>query len=350
MFLLFLEPIFKRFVSNMTDANVTHAAGLSPLAINLITLNSYGLTLFVSVIGLLGIYANAVNILVLRRQGYQDGVNISLTALAVSDIGAAFCQETYIVLSNPWVKETDLIMLKSHLFNYLVYYRQYFVRVSCLITSFAAFERCLCVVLPLRIRTVITVKAVVTVNGAIFLVLTLYFVPPHYLIYIDWKFIPQLNKTILGFYYRDNIISISYYFTDMFLPYGTFAFLIVCSSVIYLRLRYQAKWRQSFSRASLVKTASCKDRKSATMLLTVSVLCVVLVMPQSLLFTAVGLVRELKVDGAYWSVSQLIYSFTSLLETINGSIAIFVYYNMRYRDQFKKVFSKANTLRSDVTI
>ncbi|KAH9520014.1 hypothetical protein Btru_071479 [Bulinus truncatus] len=100
-----------------------------------------------------GIVTNVINIRIFRKLGYQDGVNITLTALAISDIGALVFLEIYIILLNPWIQETDLFILKSHLLYLVVYCRQYFIRASCLITSFAAFERCICVVLPLRVKT-----------------------------------------------------------------------------------------------------------------------------------------------------------------------------------------------------
>ncbi|KAH9505629.1 hypothetical protein Btru_056093 [Bulinus truncatus] len=299
------------------------------------------------VIGLCGIAANLINICVFRRQGYQDGVNVTLTALAVSDIGALVSQQVYNILLIPVIQDYDLVILKGHLGVLVIYVNEYFVRVSGVVTSFASVERCLCVVLPLKVKTVITTKVAVIVNAAIFIVLSMYLFPPYFSIYLGVTYAPgAVNKTILSIFYQsygESVLKMSYNFTDLLLPYGTFLVLIASSATIFAQLKSKAKWRKSISSrvSGPSDSASWRERRPVVMLMTVSVLCVLLVLPKSLMLTAGGVVREMKMDGAYKDITTIVYSFTTFLETINSSITVFVYYKMstKFRSEFRKMFS-----------
>nr|KAI8742438.1 psychosine receptor-like [Biomphalaria glabrata] len=332
-------------MSNNTAMTELAAPIIDPFIAN--TFRIVCLLFVAEVVGVCGIMTNVINILVFRGQGYQDGVNITLTALAVSDIGALISQQIYNLLLIPMIQETDLVILKSHLGVLVIYVNEYFVRVSSLVTSFASVERCVCVVMPLKVKSIITRKVVFTVNVTIFLVLSLYLFPPYFSIYLGLKIIPGWNRTVLSIFYQsygESVLRLSYNFTDLLLPYGTFLILILSSATIFFQLKAKAKWRHSISSESLQSgksVAPFKERKSVVMLMTVSIVCVLLVLPKSLMLTVGGVVREMKMDGAYKDITTIVYSFTSLLETINSSITIFIYYRMstKYRTEFQKFFS-----------
>ncbi|KAH9488344.1 hypothetical protein Btru_063750 [Bulinus truncatus] len=290
------------------------------------------------VIGLLGIMGNVINIINFRRQGLGDSVTITLTALSLSDCGALLCQQVVNILSNPWIPKMGLPFVTS---SCALQTHGYFIRVSGLVTAFASLERCLCVVTPLKVRSIVTARVSVVVNAAIFVVLQLYHLPQLWANYVDWRFIPQLNVTILSLYYRENgeaILQVSYYATDLFVPYLTFIIIVSCTTVTVVQLKAKAKWRNSVSKTGGAKTpseaaaaASFKERRVVLMLAVISIIFVVCLTPQSALLTAVGVVRELKTGGAKFDISMLCYCFTLLLETIHCSINIVVYYKMSSR-------------------
>ncbi|KAH9502193.1 hypothetical protein Btru_070355 [Bulinus truncatus] len=88
---------------------------------------------------------NIATILNFAKQGLHDSVNITLTSLAACNIGSLI-----------------FLMMKDVFWGYVympispsasvlfIYPNRYFTRVGGCITTFAAFERCLCVVLPLK--------------------------------------------------------------------------------------------------------------------------------------------------------------------------------------------------------
>ncbi|KAK0067971.1 FMRFamide receptor [Biomphalaria pfeifferi] len=141
---------------------------------------TFNLMLCAVLIDFAGIAGNVINILNFQKQGLQDSVNVTLTALAVSDIGALFFQLLVNILFNPLWRRVQLPFSSSSVLAMVFFYPHgYFIRVSGFITAFAAFERCLCVVLPMDVKRIITRNVAVVVNIIIFIALLLYLYPEH---------------------------------------------------------------------------------------------------------------------------------------------------------------------------
>ncbi|KAH9495360.1 hypothetical protein Btru_017555 [Bulinus truncatus] len=305
-------------------------------------------------IGYCGIVGNVINILSFSKQGFQDSVNVTLTALAVSDLGALLCQTLLNILASPFWNNMELPFSSFAIFAMLFFYPHgYFIRASGFITSFAAFERCLCVVLPLKVKSIITRNVAVAVNSLIFLILLLYLFPEYYVSYLGLVHIPVVNRTVLTIFYRNNaefVLTITNIVNDLLLPYITFLILIICNTVIAVKLKSKATWRQSVSgkkaTSSLTKVEiSTKERKVVAMLVVVSAIFVTCLTPQCVMMTVIGVIQDLKVEGPYFNLTMLIYSFTSLLETVNCSVTFLVYYNMstRYREIIQSWFPRLQT-------
>ncbi|KAI8791335.1 neuropeptides capa receptor [Biomphalaria glabrata] len=324
---------------NTTFASDSLAAAVIDPAIKNVFL-TVNLLCLSELIGIFGIAANIVNIIVFKRQGYRDGVNVTLTALAISDLGALCTQQISNTFVDPWIRETKFVMLKTHLFIFMIYAHGYFIRIGGLVTAFAAFERCILVSFPLKVKNFIPSKIAVLVNATFFLVCLLYFIPLWLVVYVDWKYSPAINRSILSMIFRENresVYSIYYFIADMFVPYATILMLLLFTTVIIRTLKTQSKWRKNaeVNAQRAEHFVSSKQRKVVVMLMAVSVMFMVCLTPHSILHTALGLFREMKVDGTYASLYFVCYSFTTLLETVNCSATIFVYATMstRYREE-----------------
>ncbi|KAI8775511.1 neuropeptides capa receptor [Biomphalaria glabrata] len=301
--------------------------------------------IFSELIGLFGIVANIINMINFKRQGFQDGVNVTLFSLAICDAGALVAHQFSNILFSPWIGEYDLFMSKMNLFINIFYFNGYFVRVGGLLTAFMNCERCASVVWPLKVKGVLTSETAVLANVIIAGLSILYLVPPFYVVEFDLMFIPSLNRSILAEYYisnRHEVMTVYYFIADQFVPYGTMLVLILCTITIVTKLRSKLRWRQSASRAGGYnsRNITLKEHKVIKMLVTISVIFIVCLLPQSTLNVAMGVVPGLKGDGIYMNIYKVCYSFTSLLESINCSVSIIVYYNMstRYRQIFCEMF------------
>ncbi|KAH9500161.1 hypothetical protein Btru_077359 [Bulinus truncatus] len=289
------------------------------------------------VVGFCGIAANFLNLWNFKRQGFQDGVNVTLFALALGDMGALVAQQFTNVFANPWIGETDLFMVKSHLLTIAVYVQWYFVRFGGLVTAFATLERCLCVVWPLKVKRIITKNVALAVNLGLLSVVFLYLIPVYCTFTIGWTFLPERNRSILSVKFssnRDSVFAWYYLVADTALPYATGLVLTTCTTVIVTRLGSSLKWRQAASTTSGSRDSDAviyKERKLTSMLVIIAVIFIVCIIPHSAMSAALSLVRELKMGGQYFDVLMVCYSVTSLLETINCSVTILVYYRMSSR-------------------
>ena len=105
--------------------------------------------------GFFAVGANIITISVYRRLGYADSTNISLTALALSDLGVsstALVTVLGVILTTlPNVPFTVDILYPLSVTPHVD-----FIRVSALITTYISVERYLCVSFPLKIKSIIT--------------------------------------------------------------------------------------------------------------------------------------------------------------------------------------------------
>ncbi|KAK0067984.1 FMRFamide receptor [Biomphalaria pfeifferi] len=122
--------------STLSEKQSVHALIPSPaLSITLI-FNYLVIGLFISALGTLG---NLANIVIFTKEGYQDNVNITFSALAMIDIGALLLQMAVSVLNSPIWNDQDVPFLSAAtLCTQFFYPRQYFIRVSGVITAFAS--------------------------------------------------------------------------------------------------------------------------------------------------------------------------------------------------------------------
>ncbi|KAK0065369.1 G-protein coupled receptor [Biomphalaria pfeifferi] len=290
-------------------------------------------------IGLIGIVANIINIINFQKQGYKDGVNVTLTALAVSDLGVLITQLIIIQIYNPWLEESSLLMLKPQMLLLVIYINEYFIRASGFVTACAAFERCLCVVLPMKVKLVMTRRVAAVVNISIFIVLIVYVVGPNSLVYVGSRYIPEYNRTFAFVYYRDNreaIMNIFYIADALFIPNITMLMLLLFTVVLVTKLKSKFQWRQMVSNSDqrAKNSVTLKERKAIAMLSTMSGIYVVCLLPHSALNLAVGLVDQLRAEGGYFDLTMLAYSSAVLFETVNCSVTAVVYFKMssKYRE------------------
>ncbi|KAK6966196.1 neuropeptides capa receptor [Biomphalaria glabrata] len=307
-----------------------------PLLKAILTVN---VLFLVEVIGLCGIAANIMNILNFRKQGYKDGVNVTLTALAISDLGALITQQIYIHILNPWSDESRFVMLKRHLLLLVIYINEYFVRVSGFVTACASFERCLCVVLPMKVKFILTRRVATVVNISIFAASIGYVVAPNSILYVGDKFVPDYNRTFAYVYYKDNravVMNIFYYVTALVAPNLTILMLLLFTVVLITKLKSSSKWRHRVSNPHNRAQTSMnyKERNAVAMLAIISGIYVVCLIPRSALNLAVGLVNELKVDGVYVDLTILTYTFIIIFEALNCSASSIIYFKMssKYRE------------------
>lgn len=316
---------------------------------------SIGLGIICQTIAVFGTASNIINLVIFIKQGFSESINISLLALAISDL----CSLVTIMWSNlcfiPAFRDSDtrMVTYEVHLITgswpHVV-----FTRITGWITAFISFERCICVILPLKVKTIFTPKRHVVVMISFFVVTTGCASMAYASAGLGWRFYPDRNRSMIGLVYhmdahrRYVTDSVSYAVNGVLMPVSNFLSVIVCTAILVVKLNQTSSWRNSHSsainlvrqRSNLDANVSSKERKVATMVVLISVIFVVSFIPAVVTFVAGIVEPELTYDGVYQNLFLVTLSVSFTTEAINSSINMFVYLSMstKYRETFRSMF------------
>ncbi|CAL1529014.1 unnamed protein product, partial [Lymnaea stagnalis] len=297
-----------------------------------------------SAIGLFGIVANIINIVVFYKQGLNNTVNITLTGLAVSDLCGLIILLWFDICVSPLFEYLNVPVAPSE-FQHLTggWPRGCFSRVANWITVFITAERCLCITAPLKVKKIITPRRT-TIALFVMLVITILPLIPEYLTaYLDWKFSEERNRTVLGLVFtakRSEVEGLTFliYFIYIFVAYFPLIFL---TAFLSYKLKQKTKWRMaSTSDAKQSETISSRDSKTINMVVAIAIVFIVFNAPSVILKLTGYVLPGFGVIGVYTNYFFVTWSFAYLFESISSSVDILFYYRMssKYRKTFHEVF------------
>ena len=299
--------------------------------------------------------ANVVNITVYLRLGFAESTNISLMALALCDLGIAVTTVSSalgLLLPNiPSVRITHEVFMPYSALPHLL-----FTRMSSLITTYLSIERYMCVLLPLRVRAIITPKRTFVAMVIIF-GLTFCMYP---IMVLKWpiglKYDFKKNRTIWGALPNTNptvelldryvIITIS-----TILPPLTFFLVVLFTILLSLSLRNSKTWRDA-NRATASTSAGAadedtksakklsKEEKAIKMIMTIAIVFIVTTIPSCLHMVAMLIVPEYTLTGRYLKL-YLVHGTAVLgLNSINSGANVIIYYRMskKFRNAMLRTF------------
>ncbi|CAG5134919.1 unnamed protein product, partial [Candidula unifasciata] len=236
----------------------------------LATVNTVNLATLTAFTALCGIVANVLNIVVFLRQGFNDTVNIGLFGLALSDLCSLIALEGVCIFWNPMIIR-ELPVIAQEVQHLIACWPQTcFARITSSITVYITFERCLCVVIPLSVKRVITPRVTTCVVVGIYTTTVVMIIPEYATCYMGWKLIPEQNRSLLGL-----ILFPGRYETtrvNFNLGVGTqvalFGGLVVFSVLLVVKLKEKSRWRQSvgISGNSSKKLSSVKENRTVKMI------------------------------------------------------------------------------------
>ncbi|XP_005091055.1 uncharacterized protein LOC101862551 [Aplysia californica] len=299
-----------------------------------------------------GIVTNIFNLYIFTKLGFKDTVNVTLFGLTLSDLGSLLILFWMGICHNPLFTYSDV-----HFDTLSVTYlsggwpKLYFTRVTSWITAFVALERCLCIALPLKVKTLLTPRRACYSVIAIFLVIGSTMPPVYMTTGLDWKWYPKRNKTLLGLVFTEGkqgvynvVVAINLFFTV-----GSFFFVIACTLILVINLKLKTKWRESVAGppGKQAAASSSRDKRVSTMVVFLSILFVVCLFPGTVLFLVMIFEPDFNKGEAYHNLFTTVWGVCHLFEAANSSLNIFVYVKMS--SKYKQVFiTKFWCLRSCV--
>lgn len=178
---------------------------------------------------------------------------------------------------------------------------------------------------------------------SIFIVLIISVAPLYVVNRLEKKFYHRINKTLLGLTYttnREHVENISFPINNVLVPFGAFVIILTSTVTLVIKLQSKTKWRITSSTSAQAENVSKRNQKVAKMVVVISTLFIACFVPISFGFIAMVLEPELSIYGKHRNLLILIAGLGFLLESINSSVNIFIYYTMssKYRVVFQQIF------------
>ena len=297
--------------------------------------------------------ANILTIIVYRRLGYAESINISLSALAISDLGVA-------VTTIIWVLAMLLPTVPNSPFTYEIFVNlgaypdMFFTRASALITAYISVERYLCVFLPLKVKGIFTTNRTLATMIVIFF-LTFSPIAVTLLSYpLGWSFSPEENRTVLTVLpVDDSIILTSWYiiqvYIGLFLPVSTFVTVSFSTVFLTTSLRRSQVWRDANRSIAIIgknngnNTASSintrqaatnsKEKKAVKMVVAIATIFIIASIPSSGHMIAVMTISGFTIGDRFahsFSISGMMLLFVDTLNC-GGNGIIYLFMSSRFK-------------------
>lgn len=223
----------------------------------------------------------------------------------------------------------------------------YIPRITSFITAFITLERCLCIVVPLKVKNIITPFKTKFIIVSIFLVMFILFSPFYFVNRLEWRHSLTSNKSLLTLVHSGNRIiveTVTFPIHSVAMSVIALVSVIICTVVLVVSLYKKTKWRQ----ASVAVTAkkqeenSEKEKKLVTMVTFISTIFIICYTPATVLFLVMAYNPDFSFSGKYENLFYVLWSLTLVLETVSSSVNIFVYFRMstKFRKNFALAFRK----------
>ncbi|XP_059169862.1 mu-type opioid receptor-like [Physella acuta] len=298
------------------------------------------------VISLLGVFTNAMNMLVFTRQGLQDNVNISLFGLALTDL---LC-----LVFNFWISVCYIVIILDPPTLTVDPYslsiitaslpRVIFTRVSCWLTALISLQRCLCVALPFKVRDVFTPRTTayltLTISAFTFLShMSLYFYSDLHAVLDPRSNTSKVYLVPLSYGHVDLYVNTLFFF---FLPLLNFLLIFACTLGMISLLKSSTKWREIARKGNSVnirplnhhneyKNQDMRESKEARvskMIIVIMLIFITCNIPSNVLLAIRNVVPEFQENGRLKNLFHVTHALAFLLEAVNSSANFFAYFFM----------------------
>ncbi|GFN73599.1 chemosensory receptor a [Plakobranchus ocellatus] len=306
------------------------------------------------------IIANSLIIAVNIKLGFSEPSNISLTALAICDFTLAVLF-TWTNLCNWLTYHSVRLPFQGANVSFLTGGAQsaFLSTTIAWITAFISFERCLCILVPLKMKRLITPRVTFV---AMLMIILLTFCPS-FSIYMTYKFVwvfnPHLNVTILNTIpvnskFAIQFDKISIVICGVIQPLLAFSIVLICTVLLVVQLRKISSWRLSVTSAkrqwvqpeenpaaslsAAEVRISRKEERLVRMVVAIATIFIMSYIPICIgLFCGV-LIDRFDLYGVYSRIYIVSGYIVSLGQPISGSVNILIYYKMA--SKFRSVFRR----------
>lgn len=345
-----------------------HSAGeedeVSAQTLETVSVIVYGV--FGVIICSFGVCANIINIVIFAKQGFAENVNVSLFAMAISDLLSVVPLLWVGICSNPLFKRASLpFFTESFAFISGEWPHVFGTRITSWLTTLVTLERCLCVTLPLKVKSILTLNRIKGIVVAIYVFTIVPLIPLYFYTHFAPEFFKEYNRSMLTYTFAPASSKAAYERISVFIHSTiptTIHFLVVSISTVILvkHLRKQSKWRQQTAAHGTTSTKAdhqngstndgvkenpsnsmaSKEKRVVKMVTFVAAIFITCFFPHMIAMMTTSFDPEFNVMGKRKNTYRTVGCFVLTLEALNSSVNIFVYYRMssKYRSIFRKTF------------
>ncbi|GFN92668.1 chemosensory receptor a [Plakobranchus ocellatus] len=300
-----------------------------------------------------GMFSNALVIVTYAKVGFSDTINISYSALGISDLSTSVfrCWGTMcyiLVLTNTKVPFDPLsVGITTSFFP-----GQGFEKTTAFLTAFIALERCLCVQFPLHVKRIVTKKITVT---SIVIIFVFTFAPSNliHMVY-PFKFVysPAQNRTILAMIplqtplrYIIQRALLAYYGTV--LHFTALIVVWICTVFLAVGLKRTAKIRKDKFKNTSAQQDTQRGRRVIKTVFLLAVTYLACSTPIAATMLVPHFVPEFDSTRSLARISAVSHLLSGVMNQINSNtnLFIFLYMGSKFRETFLRLFGKKSPIK-----
>ncbi|RUS79503.1 hypothetical protein EGW08_012735 [Elysia chlorotica] len=292
-----------------------------------------------------GVLTNSINIAVFARQGLSETANINFLALSLSDLvivawflAKALCENPLLVHASPlFLTLRDFFLLTLPVYHAAQGFGAW-------VTALITVERTVCIVYPLRVKTIFTPARVSAALALVLLFELASLAPPYSSMQLVWVVSAGSNLTKLRHadqHGQHGALSYLVFYTAPSL--AAFTVVTLGTAILVVKLRQSVRRRQEMTHKSGQEVAQ-KEVKVAQSVVLVCVMFVVCYSPCVYVIVKGALDPDFHFGDPYYEHFVFSYlSVTFFLQSVSSSMNMFVYIKLssRYKQTFRQVFCAA---------
>ncbi|GFO36598.1 chemosensory receptor a [Plakobranchus ocellatus] len=318
-------------------------------------------TVIILVFAVLGVVTNILNIIVFIKMGLQKTTTVSMLALAVSDLICCIMAFWTYLCYVPAFRDMPGLPFQSIEVSLETgqNFRPYVIRTGALITAFITLERCLCVMIPLKVKNIITLPITRATIVIVYIITIVPFIVHPFLYKLDWKFFPSLNRTMVGSVIRHDPIAFFFLVFNAYLCGFSYLLLasgvvLICTLFLVITLVRSSRWRESMRKQTQVSTEKSIDLNASRnrredrlikMVVAIATIFIICNTPGTIVMFILSVSKEYIEGERFLPSSLLLQACLFTFETVNNSLNFFVYYMIGTR--FRIVFRQLVGLKED---
>ncbi|GFR62146.1 chemosensory receptor A [Elysia marginata] len=285
------------------------------------TFNIFNFLLISLPISLFGMFSNVVNTIVFYKMGLTESSNVNFAVLSVSDFFVSLSCMLTRGLHNALWKDMPIWPWLAYAAHCTGHSTFVFISGSAMITTLISAERCVCVLFPLK------VKSLLTRERSLFLTIT---VVAHHMLFLIIVYADT------GPPYNTYPKKLSFYnFIFYTVPTTTCFFLVIITTILLVdRLRRNSKWRADTNNQNERKAD--KDNRLVRTIIAISTLFIVCTFPNVTLINLHFVYPQFTYLNAYLTtLVPLVFGISQNFQQFSSAVNMLFYFKLS--SKYKKV-------------